>query len=227
MKMAALQLMQHKASKDSKLAALPENATAEAERQPASTPEASENTTETAAPTSVSPTSSESTQTPETAEHQQATPTENSAVTTNGTVSLGADENTGQESHNGGCDSPLEGKEALETIPGLAQAKELAESLAAEDGSGIGTSCEQLIMSCEKQEHTANGDAAGLSMCCIRLHILAVVFVCPCTIRCTSHFFCSAFGALLTPSGIKSASRLVRVLLFLFKAHLWKTQLKN
>ncbi|XP_060799958.1 clustered mitochondria protein homolog isoform X2 [Neoarius graeffei] len=116
MKMAALQLMQHKASKDSKLAALPENATAEAERQPASTPEASENTTETAAPTSVSPTSSESTQTPETAEHQQATPTENSAVTTNGTVSLGADENTGQESHNGGCDSPLEDPKSREVV---------------------------------------------------------------------------------------------------------------
>uniref|UniRef100_A0A8B9J8E6 Clustered mitochondria protein homolog n=1 Tax=Astyanax mexicanus TaxID=7994 RepID=A0A8B9J8E6_ASTMX len=36
---------------------------------------------------------------------------------------------------NGGCDSPLEGKEADETIPGLAQAKELAESLATDDGS--------------------------------------------------------------------------------------------
>lgn len=188
MKMAALQLMQHKANKDSKPAALPENTTAKAEIKPASVPKASENATETAAPTSVSPTSSESTQMLDAAERQQATATENSAVTTNGTVSLGADENTGPESHNGGCDSPLEGKEALETIPGLAQAKELAESLAAEDGSGIGTSCEQLNMSCEKQEHTAYRDATDLSMCCICL-LLAVFFVCPCTIRCTSYSF--------------------------------------
>lgn len=179
MKMAALQLMQHKANKDGKHAALPENTTAEAESKPASAPEASESTTESAAPTSVSPASSESTQVPEAAEHQQATSTENSAVTSNGSVSLGADEPTGPESHNGGCDSPLEGKEALETIPGLAQAKALAESLTAEDGSGIGTSCEQLNLSCEKQEHTANRDAADLSLRCLCL-ILAVFFVCPC-----------------------------------------------
>lgn len=142
MKMAALQLMQHKANKDGKIAALPENATDEADSKPASAPDASENAAETTTPVSVSATTSESTQTPEAAEHQQATATENSAATTNGTVSLGADEPAGPERHNGGCESPLEGKEALETIPGLAQAKELAESLAAEDGSGIGTSCE-------------------------------------------------------------------------------------
>lgn len=41
---------------------------------------------------------------------------------------------------NGECKSPLEGKELEESIPGLAQAKELAETLVAEDGSGIGTS---------------------------------------------------------------------------------------
>ncbi|KAG5836713.1 hypothetical protein ANANG_G00231490 [Anguilla anguilla] len=38
---------------------------------------------------------------------------------------------------NGECEGPLEGKEAEESIPGLAQAKELAQSLAAGDGSGI------------------------------------------------------------------------------------------
>lgn len=151
MKMAALQLMQHKANKDGKHAALPENVTAEAESKLASAPETSENITETAAPTPVSPTSSESTQAPEADEHQPTPATENSVVTTNGTVILDADEPTGPESHNGGCDSPLEGKEALETIPGLAQAKALAESLAAEDGSGIGTLCEQLNMSCEEK----------------------------------------------------------------------------
>uniref|UniRef100_A0A671NI17 Clustered mitochondria protein homolog n=1 Tax=Sinocyclocheilus anshuiensis TaxID=1608454 RepID=A0A671NI17_9TELE len=47
----------------------------------------------------------------------------------------GTHEPSAAERQNGGCDSPLEGKEADENIPGLAQAKELAESLAAEDGS--------------------------------------------------------------------------------------------
>ncbi|KAF7700037.1 clustered mitochondria protein homolog isoform X1 [Silurus meridionalis] len=144
MKMAALQLMQHKANKDGKAAALPENTTAEPGSTPASATEASVNVAETAAPTSVSPTSPKSTQTPEAAEPQQATATENSAVTTNGT--LGADEPTGPEHHSGGCDSPLEGKEALETIPGLAQAKELAESLAAEDGSGIDPKSREVVL---------------------------------------------------------------------------------
>lgn len=151
MKMAALQLMQHKANKDSKLSALPENA-AETESKPASVPEASENASEAAAPILVLPTSSESTQTPEAAEPQQATATEDSAVTANGTISLGTDEPTGPEGQNGGCASPLEGKEALESIPGLAQAKELAESLAAEDGAGIGTSCEHEL--CETGAHS-------------------------------------------------------------------------
>ncbi|KAI5626725.1 clustered mitochondria protein-like [Silurus asotus] len=135
MKMAALQLMQHKANKDGKAAALPENTTAEPESAPASATEASVNIAETAAPTSVSPTSPKSTQTPEAAEPQQATATENSAVTTNGT--LGADEPTGPEHHSGGCDSPLEG---------LAQAKELAESLAAEDGSGIDPKSREVVL---------------------------------------------------------------------------------
>uniref|UniRef100_A0A8B9H9R5 Clustered mitochondria protein homolog n=1 Tax=Astyanax mexicanus TaxID=7994 RepID=A0A8B9H9R5_ASTMX len=72
MKMAALQLMQQKANKESKTAALPESITAEtvSDSKPAAAPEASE-----------------------------------------------------------------AGKEADETIPGLAQAKELAESLATDDGS--------------------------------------------------------------------------------------------
>uniref|UniRef100_A0A8B9HGS5 Clustered mitochondria protein homolog n=1 Tax=Astyanax mexicanus TaxID=7994 RepID=A0A8B9HGS5_ASTMX len=73
MKMAALQLMQQKANKESKTAALPESITAEtvSDSKPAAAPEASE------------------------------------------------------------------GKEADETIPGLAQAKELAESLATDDGSEV------------------------------------------------------------------------------------------
>lgn len=216
MKMAALQLMQHKANKDGKPLALPENATAEAESKPTSAPETSENAGETA-PTS--------TQTPEAAEHEQATATENLAVTSNGTVSLGADEPTGPESQNGGCDSPLEGKEALETIPGLAQAKELAESLAAEDGSGIGTSYERLNMSCEEQEHAANRDAADLSLCWVCLPLASFFFfflVCSFTQMHFLFIYSTALGALLALSGVQSASLLVRVLLFLFKAHSWK-----
>uniref|UniRef100_A0A672ZD78 Clustered mitochondria protein homolog n=1 Tax=Sphaeramia orbicularis TaxID=375764 RepID=A0A672ZD78_9TELE len=40
-----------------------------------------------------------------------------------------------ETTQNGECKSPLEGKELEESIPGLAQAKELAETLVAEDGS--------------------------------------------------------------------------------------------
>ncbi|XP_060743609.1 clustered mitochondria protein homolog isoform X2 [Tachysurus vachellii] len=116
MKMAALQLMQHKANKDGKTAALPENTTAESKPASTSAPEASENAAETATPVSDSATACESTQTPEAADHQQATATENSAVTTNGTVSLGADEPTGPERHNGGCEIPLEDPKSREVI---------------------------------------------------------------------------------------------------------------
>lgn len=145
MKMAALQLMQQKANKDSKNA-LQDSSTADAEsdgKPPAL--EASDKVIET---TTDSPSSSESTLSPE--ESEATTVPENSApeskeanlnaeITTANTN--GTHEPSAAESQNGGCDSPLEGKEADENIPGLAQAKELAESLAAEDGSGIGTSC--------------------------------------------------------------------------------------
>ncbi|KAG7282509.1 hypothetical protein CRUP_020224 [Coryphaenoides rupestris] len=47
---------------------------------------------------------------------------------------------------NGQCESPLGGKEAEETIPGLAQAKELAESLVAEDGSGIDPKSREVVL---------------------------------------------------------------------------------
>ncbi|XP_053363276.1 clustered mitochondria protein homolog isoform X2 [Clarias gariepinus] len=111
MKMAALQLMQHKANKDAKPAALSENSADETESKPASTLETYENATDTSVPTSVLPTVSESTQTSKAAEHQQAMVTENSAVTTNGTVSLGAD-----QSHNGGCDSSVEDPKSREVV---------------------------------------------------------------------------------------------------------------
>uniref|UniRef100_A0AAQ5YFY6 Clustered mitochondria protein homolog n=1 Tax=Amphiprion ocellaris TaxID=80972 RepID=A0AAQ5YFY6_AMPOC len=51
------------------------------------------------------------------------------------TPSITETSETSTECKNGECKSPLEGKELEESIPGLAQAKELAETLVAEDGS--------------------------------------------------------------------------------------------
>lgn len=150
MKMAALQLMQQKANKD-KTAALHDTSTADVESE--SKPQALEASEKVPDNTPSSPsTSSESTLTPD--DSEATTVSENSASenqeasddlkaqvpTTN---SNGTHEPSAPERQNGGCDSLLEGKEADEIIPGLAQAKELAESLAAEDGSGIGTSFER------------------------------------------------------------------------------------
>uniref|UniRef100_A0AAQ4QE72 Clustered mitochondria protein homolog n=1 Tax=Gasterosteus aculeatus aculeatus TaxID=481459 RepID=A0AAQ4QE72_GASAC len=47
---------------------------------------------------------------------------------------------------NGECKSPLEGKELEESIPGLAQAKELAETLVAEDGSCIDPKSREVVL---------------------------------------------------------------------------------
>uniref|UniRef100_A0A3P9LHJ5 Clustered mitochondria protein homolog n=1 Tax=Oryzias latipes TaxID=8090 RepID=A0A3P9LHJ5_ORYLA len=49
---------------------------------------------------------------------------------------------------NGECKSPLEGKDLEETIPGLAQAKELAETLVAEDGAADPKSREVVLNAC-------------------------------------------------------------------------------
>ncbi len=149
MKMAALQLMQQKANKD-KTAALHDTSTADAESE--SKPQALEASEKVPDGTPTSPTSSESTLTPDDAEatnvseksapeNQEAPADLKSEVPTANTN--GTHEPSAAERQNGGSDSPLDGKEADENIPGLAQAKELAESLAAEDGSGIGTSCER------------------------------------------------------------------------------------
>lgn len=67
----------------------------------------------------------------------QETPTEDNVIPT--VTTNGPSVPVATAIQNGECESPLEGK-AEDIIPGLAQAKELAESLAAEDGSGIGTS---------------------------------------------------------------------------------------
>lgn len=136
MKMAALQLMQQKANKDTK--------------------------TDTPAITETSDTPSESnadtTQT-QTAPSDPPSVTEVSVDSTNQTDSnTSADSEAVKEgeensakpatnrpldlttTQNGECKNPLEGKELEESIPGLAQAKELAETLVGEDGSCIGMS---------------------------------------------------------------------------------------
>lgn len=129
MKMAALQLMQQKANRDAsrneKLAAITQ----------ASETEASADATQTTASDSGTLVSTDG---PVQMASGEETP---SKAATNGPMEPAA-------TQNGECKNPLEGKELEESIPGLAQAKELAETLVAEDGSGIGTSkkkkCERL-----------------------------------------------------------------------------------
>ncbi|KAG7221047.1 hypothetical protein INR49_017715 [Caranx melampygus] len=146
MKMAALQLMQQKANKDTKT------------DTPAIT-EASETSTENSADTNqaqtiasdspkaleVSTDSTSQTDNITCAVSQAATDNEENSPrpATNGPLDPAA-------TQNGECNSPLEGKELEESIPGLAQAKELAETLVAEDGSGIDPkSCEVVLNACK------------------------------------------------------------------------------
>jgi len=143
--MAALQLMQQKANKD-KATALHDTSTADVESE--SKPQALEASEKVPDDKPTSPTSSESesTLTPDDSEANTVSKNsapENQAAQVPTANTNGTHEPSAPERQNGGCDSLLEGKEADEIIPGLAQAKELAESLAAEDGSGIGTSCER------------------------------------------------------------------------------------
>ncbi|KAK7171844.1 hypothetical protein R3I93_004213 [Phoxinus phoxinus] len=152
MKMAALQLMQQKANKD-KTAALHDTSTADVESE--SKPQALEASEKVPEDKPTSPTSSESTLTPDDSEattvsensapeNQEASADQKAQVPTANTN--GTPEPSAPERQNGGCDSLLEGKEADEIIPGLAQAKELAESLAAEDGSGIDPKSREVVL---------------------------------------------------------------------------------
>lgn len=136
MKMAALQLMQQKANKDIKTDAPAITETSE------TTSESNADTTQTQTAASDSPNATEAS-TDSTSQTDNNTSAATQAVTdseensskpaTNGPLDLTA-------TQNGECKSPLEGKELEESIPGLAQAKELAETLVAEDGSCIGMS---------------------------------------------------------------------------------------
>lgn len=136
MKMAALQLMQQKANKDTKTdtPAITETSETSTERN-ADTSQTQTTASDSAHATEVSTDSTSQTDNSTSAASQAATDSEenSSKPATNGPLDPAA-------TQNGECKSPLEGKELEESIPGLAQAKELAETLVAEDGSGIGTS---------------------------------------------------------------------------------------
>lgn len=139
--------MQQKANKDASKAAAAAAATTNQLALPAT--DTAENSSETTAPTTTQTPTSESDGTKE-----QVSPTDTPMVEQVNGVDAPHTTTTTEESpkplvngvhepvgpQNGQCESLLGGKEAEETIPGLAQAKELAESLVAEDGSGIGTS---------------------------------------------------------------------------------------
>ncbi|XP_031716604.1 clustered mitochondria protein homolog isoform X3 [Anarrhichthys ocellatus] len=132
MKMAALQLMQQKANKEAKANIHAITETAEAPS------ESSADTTQTQTTASDSPGATESNAS---AASQTATAGEgnSSQPATNGLVEPAA-------TLNGECKSPLEGKELEESIPRLAQAKELAETLVAEDGSCIDPKSREVVL---------------------------------------------------------------------------------
>ncbi|XP_011480902.1 clustered mitochondria protein homolog isoform X2 [Oryzias latipes] len=134
MKMAALQLMQQKANRDSNKTDAP--AITETSDTPTVT-SADTNQTQTAAaaaePLNATEASTNSTsQTDSSAPAASQTGTEKEESSLKSTI-IGSLESAATQ--NGECKSPLEGKDLEETIPGLAQAKELAETLVAEDGA--------------------------------------------------------------------------------------------
>lgn len=137
MKMAALQLMQQKANKDSNKSDVP--SITETSDTPTET-SADTNQTQTAAAEALNATEASTNSTSQSDGSTPAasqTETQKEESSSKPTV-IGCLESAATQ--NGECKSPLEGKELEETIPGLAQAKELAETLVAEDGAGIGTS---------------------------------------------------------------------------------------
>ncbi|TNN01884.1 hypothetical protein fugu_011266 [Takifugu bimaculatus] len=127
MKMAALQLMQQKAIKDTKTdtSAITDAGT-DAGTVPTQTV-AAENST------------GSTNQTDSNAAADSQTETDSSKLATNGPIDLSA-------TQNGECKGPLASKEFEESIPGLAQAKELAETLVAEDGSCIDAKSQEVVL---------------------------------------------------------------------------------
>ncbi|XP_056139032.1 clustered mitochondria protein homolog [Lampris incognitus] len=146
MKMAALQLMQQKANKDNKTSALPATESSES---------SSETSTETLTESSADATQTPASDAPKVpvTDTLKADQTDESVIsqtaTTNAEKSSKPATNGPMEPtalQNGECESPVEGKEPGESIPGLAQAKELAESLVAEDGSGIDPKSREVVL---------------------------------------------------------------------------------
>ncbi|XP_077397437.1 clustered mitochondria protein homolog isoform X1 [Festucalex cinctus] len=133
MKMAALQLMQQKANKDAsrneKLPAIKQTSETETEADATQTT-ASDSSTLVSTDGPVQMDSSLN------GTDGEETP---SKADTNGPLEPTA-------TQNGECKSPLEGKELEESIPGLAQAKELAETLVAEDGSSIDPKSREVVL---------------------------------------------------------------------------------
>ncbi|XP_014325000.1 clustered mitochondria protein homolog isoform X1 [Xiphophorus maculatus] len=133
MKMAALQLMQQKASKDSSktdVPAITETSATDSDVDSTQTAAAQASTD------STDPTDNSTSVAPQMAPESEES---SSKPTTNGPV-----DPTGTQ--NGECKSPLEGKELEESIPGLAQAKELAETLVSEDGSGMDPKSREVVL---------------------------------------------------------------------------------
>ncbi|XP_063348835.1 clustered mitochondria protein homolog isoform X1 [Pelmatolapia mariae] len=146
MKMAALQLMQHKANRDSNKTDTPaitetSETLTESKADTTQTDTAQTNATDSSKATDISTDSTSQTDNASTAASQTGTDSEenSSKPTTNGPVDPTA-------TQNGECKGPLEGKELEESIPGLAQAKELAETLVAEDGSSIDPKSREVVL---------------------------------------------------------------------------------
>ncbi|XP_058489809.1 clustered mitochondria protein homolog isoform X1 [Solea solea] len=139
MKMAALQLMQQKANKDAKtdLPAITETSTDNS----ADTSQTQTTASDSSNATDLSTESTSQRDNSASAASQAATASDDdsSKPTTNGVLDSSA-------TQNGECKSPLEGKELEESIPGLAQAKELAETLVSEDGSGIDPKSREVVL---------------------------------------------------------------------------------
>uniref|UniRef100_A0A8C6SMD1 Clustered mitochondria protein homolog n=1 Tax=Neogobius melanostomus TaxID=47308 RepID=A0A8C6SMD1_9GOBI len=130
MKMAALQLMQQKANRDTKTdVEITDGSETSANKIDITQ---TSNADSTSSP--VSTDSSTSAASPETDEGRNSCPTINGPLDSTTTT------------QNGACKNPLEGKGLEDSIPGLAQAKELAENLVSEDGTGIDPKSREVVL---------------------------------------------------------------------------------
>nr|XP_057936568.1 clustered mitochondria protein homolog isoform X1 [Doryrhamphus excisus] len=129
MKMAALQLMQQKANKN-EMPAITQTSETETNADTKQTAPSDSSSAQVSTDSSVQTDSN-----PGVTERDEKP----SNAATNGPLEPTA-------TQNGECKSPLEGKELEESIPGLAQAKELAETLVSEDGAGIDPKSREVVL---------------------------------------------------------------------------------